>query len=118
MVSDEKEALNGTGEKIIIVRLGRCLEGSEVGTKSQRKGLAWLDRKKWGSWKQPPCPESGVKDSPGWKGGFGMEKHEKSWKGEKVGKKECQGPEKQKTGSGSIYSSHINLLQINFLLFT
>ena len=51
MVSDEKEVLNGTGEKIIIVRLGRCLEGSEVGTKSQRKGLAWLDRKKWGSWK-------------------------------------------------------------------
>lgn len=50
-VSDEKEVLNGIGEKITIVRLGRCLEGSEVGTKSQREGLAWLDRKKWGSWK-------------------------------------------------------------------
>ena len=34
-----------------IVRLGRYLEGSEVGTKSQMEGLAWLDRKKWGSGK-------------------------------------------------------------------
>lgn len=47
-----------------------------------------------------------------------MEKHEKSWKEKKVGKKGWQGPETQMARSGSTYpSSHINLLQIHFLLF-
>lgn len=34
---------------MIEVSLCRLFEGSELGTKSEREDLAWMDIKKWGS---------------------------------------------------------------------